>query len=251
MGRHCGVCKHPKVHEISRRMATGESLPSLVAAFGIPQSNLQRHRAKCVGTLPVAKLLRIPARVAALEAALPSRDELGSLYGGLRKQLDEIVVEARGRGQLVVSVTAVDAIRRNLDSVARIAGHDRPGDVSITVNTGPTINLVVERLLLALDSKPEIRDAVAAALAATDLQAAPIPLPDVTTRSSPSSVPDGTADLNSTLPPTSRRARRTSGVGAAPTAGGIAAAPVTPTPQRSSPAFDTTLAPPVDQVPRK
>ena len=70
-------------------------------------------------------------------------------------------------GRLSVSVAALDSLRKSWADVARLAGHDRAvGDTNIqlNVNSGPTINIIVDRLLAIVEDLPEVRARMATAL---------------------------------------------------------------------------------------
>ena len=85
-------------------------------------------------------------------------EEVAGGFASVRRQLDEIVAVAKAKGQLSVSVAALDSLRKSWADVARLAGHDRPaGDTNIqlNVNSGPTINVIVDRLLAIVEDLPE------------------------------------------------------------------------------------------------
>ena len=76
-----------------------------------------------------------------------------------------IVADAKAKGQLSISVAALDGLRKTWADTARLAGHDRPADtnIQVNVNTGPTINIVVDKLLAVVDD-PVTRDKLATVL---------------------------------------------------------------------------------------
>ena len=73
------------------------------------------------------------ARGTAAVACLPSKDELNSAYFELRARIDQIVVQAEQQGSLAVAISGLNSIRHTLDSLARLAGYDRP--------SGPQVNV--------------------------------------------------------------------------------------------------------------
>ena len=87
----------------------------------------------------------------------------------IRSQLDGIVADAKAKGQLSISVAALDGLRKTSADTARLAGHDRPADTNIQVNVhaGPTINIIVDRLLAVVED-PATRDKLATALLELD-----------------------------------------------------------------------------------
>ena len=166
MGRHCGVCRHPRLAALNKELLAGAPLVPTARKYGIAQASLQRHRNKCLGALPIAAARQVNT-ISVLQAALPSREEVAGGFASVRRQLDEIVDVARAKGQLSVSVAALDSLRKSWADVARLAGHDRPaGDTNIqlNVNSGPTINIIVDRLLAIVEDLPDVRARMADAL---------------------------------------------------------------------------------------
>ena len=76
----------------------------------------------------------MPSRLAGIEAALPTREEVAGGFASIRSQLDGIVADAKARGQLSISVAALDGLRKAWADTARLAGHDRPADINVAVN---------------------------------------------------------------------------------------------------------------------
>ena len=153
MGRKCSICASSMVHKVNKDLIAGVTLSEVSRRYSLPLGTIHRHRSKCIGAPSSTQIAAASTKLAVLQATLPTRDELGSMYGGLRDQLAAIVDDARAKGQLLVSVNAIDAVRKNLDSTAKLAGYDRPTDtnIQVNVNTGPTITVVVDRLLAVVD----------------------------------------------------------------------------------------------------
>ena len=81
-----------------------------------------------------------------------------------------IVADAKAKGQLSISVAALDGLRKTWADTARLAGHDRPADtnIQVNVNTGPTINIVVDKLLAVVDDPATSASKLATALLELD-----------------------------------------------------------------------------------
>jgi hypothetical protein len=152
MGRLCGVCQHPKLHEINRRLAAGEPGHAVARSYSIARSSMQRHRAKCAGLPNAAVISQIATQDAIIAASLPSREELGSHYAYLRAQIDEVVAKARSSGSLSIALSGLDMLRRNLDSVARLAIEQQPSAPGVTVNVN--VCDVVNQLLAVIGPVP-------------------------------------------------------------------------------------------------
>ena len=165
MGRKCSICASSMVHKVNKDLIAGVTLTEVSRRYSLPLGTIHRHRSKCIGAPSSTQIAAASTKLAVLQATLPTRDELGSMYGGLRDQLAAIVDDARAKGQLLVSVNAIDAVRKNLDSTAKLAGYDRPTDtnIQVNVNTGPTITVVVDRLLAVVDDA-ETKEKLATAL---------------------------------------------------------------------------------------
>ena len=73
-------------------------------------------------------------------------------------QLDEIVDVARAKGQLSVSVAALDALRKSWADARGSPGMTAPPATptsSSTSTRGPTINIIVDRLLAIVEDLPD------------------------------------------------------------------------------------------------
>jgi hypothetical protein len=100
-------------------------------------------------------------------ACLPSRDDLGSAYSELRAQLDQIVGKAVEEGQPKTAITGLNSMRQTLDSLMRLAGHDRPAtqaNVAVKPGTGLDLTGLAERLTKKFDRDPELKGRIAAAI---------------------------------------------------------------------------------------
>ena len=76
------------------------------------------------------------SRGTAAVALLPSKETLSGAYFDLRDRIDQIVAQAEQQGSLAVAVSGLNSIRQTLDSLARLAGHDRHGtQVNVAVQT--------------------------------------------------------------------------------------------------------------------
>src|SRR3954469_6410988 len=166
MGRRCQICSNTSINIINRALLGGATLSEIARRYGLALGSVHRHRSKCLGLPTSRAAIAAPSRLAGIEAALPTREEVAGGFASIRSQLDTIVDAARAKGQLSISVAALDGLRKTWADTARLAGHDRPVDTNIqlNVNTGPTISIVVDKLLAIVDDLPEIRVRIAEAL---------------------------------------------------------------------------------------
>ena len=58
-------------------------------------------------------------------ALLPSKETLSGAYFELRARIDQIVAQAQAEGSLSVAISGLNSLRQTLDSLSRLAGHDR------------------------------------------------------------------------------------------------------------------------------
>lgn len=92
------------------------------------------------------------ARGTAALACLPSKEDLGNAYFELRSRIDRIVDQAQAGGSLAIALQGLNALRQSLDSVARIAGHDRRVTQQVTVDLSVTITAAVQAVIAAVGS---------------------------------------------------------------------------------------------------
>ena len=167
MSRKCSTCQHVKRAEIDRRLAGGEPGKQVALDYGLNPSSLHRHRVNCLKLGSSNAIMKEVARVTAAVACLPSGDDLGSAYSDLRAQLDEIVGKAVDEGQPKTAITGLNSMRQTLDSLMRLAGHDRPtAQANVAVKAGVSLDLdgLAERLIQKFDHDPELKGRIAAAI---------------------------------------------------------------------------------------
>jgi hypothetical protein len=171
MSRSCTTCHHLKRPDIDRRLAAGEPAAQVARDYDLNPSSLHRHRVNCLQLAAAGTIKREVARGTAAMALLPSKDELGSAYLGLTKQIDEIVAQAKAEGSLKVAISGLNSIRQTLDSMSRLAGHDRADtniNVAVQTNVQLDVAALAESLMARFDHKPEIRAEIAQALLEMD-----------------------------------------------------------------------------------
>ena len=109
------------------------------------------------------------ARGTAAVACLPSKEDLNSAYFELKTRIDQIVSQAEQQGSLI---SGLNSIRHTLDSLTRLAGHDRPlgPQVNVAVQTNVNLDLsrLAERLIKKFDHEPELKARIAQALMEID-----------------------------------------------------------------------------------
>jgi hypothetical protein len=105
-------------------------------------------------------------------ASLPSKDDLHQAYAGLLAQIDQIVAEAKQQGSLSVALKGLSTLKQTLDSLTRLAGHDRPIDTQINVAIQNNVNIEVRdlaaRLIAKFDHEPDIKGRIADTLMEID-----------------------------------------------------------------------------------
>jgi hypothetical protein len=80
------------------------------------------------------------SRVAYLESTLPSKEELGDVLGQCISRLDKIVARAEKNGADVVGISGIDAIRKQVGDLARLAGHVGGGSTQ-NINVGVSVSV--------------------------------------------------------------------------------------------------------------
>jgi hypothetical protein len=171
VSRKCSTCQHIKRAEIDRRLAAGEPGSQVASDYGLNPSSLHRHRSNCLKLSSSNAIMKDAARGTAAVALLPSKETLGGAYFELRERIDQIVAQAQAEGSLSVAVSGLNSLRQTLDSLARLAGHDRAGtQVNVAVQNNLTINAaqIAARLIEQFDHKPDIKAEIAQALMRMD-----------------------------------------------------------------------------------
>ena len=154
MARPCTTCQHIHRPAIDRRLAAGEPIKRVAMDYGLSPVSLGRHRANCAGIAPGPAITKTASRAEVALASLPTRDELGVAHRDLRQRIDEIVSQARDAGSLAVALQGLNALRQSLDSLARIAGHDKPATSQVTVDVSVNVNAAVEQIIAAIGPSP-------------------------------------------------------------------------------------------------
>ena len=172
MSRACRTCQHLKRPEIDRRLAAGEPSAQVARDYELNASSLHRHRTNCLQLGSSNAIMKETARGSAAVALLPSKETLSDAYFGLRARIDQIVAQAEQQGSLPVALAGLNSIRHTLDSLARLAGHDRAGstqvNVAVQTNVNIELTLVAERLIKHFDRDPDLKARIAQALLAID-----------------------------------------------------------------------------------
>ncbi len=167
--RTCKTCQHLKRPEIDRRLAGGEPLTLVAHDYGLTPSSVYRHRTNCLNLRSSNAIAKDAARGSAAMALLPSKETLGAAYFELRDRIDQIVTQAEQQGSLAVAVSGLNSLRQTLDSLARLAGHDRPQvNVAVQTNVHVDVAQIAERLIRHFDQEPETKARIAQALAEID-----------------------------------------------------------------------------------
>jgi len=171
MSRKCSTCQHVKRAEIDRRLAAREPNNQIAKDYQISPSSLHRHRANCLGLASSNAIMKEAARGTAAVACLPSKEELNSAYFDLRRQIDEIVAQAKAEGSLQIALKGLNSIRQTLDSLSRLSGFDRQEtevNVAVQTNVNVDVRAIAERLIKEFDHEPELKARIARTLLETD-----------------------------------------------------------------------------------
>jgi hypothetical protein len=172
MSRACSTCQHLKRAEIDRRLAAGEPAAQLARDYGLTRSGLHRHRVNCLKLAASNALKKEAARGSAAIVLLPSKETLGGAYLQLRQRIDAIVAQAQAEGSLSVAISGLNSIRHTLDSLSRLAGHDRALETQVNVAVQSHVQLdytqLAQRLIAHFDHEPAVKANIAQALIAID-----------------------------------------------------------------------------------
>lgn len=115
MPRTCRVCESPRLEEIDARIAAGDPIPPIARDFGIPASNLYRHRDSHMNILRAITQSRPAATLATVE-----RLEL------LDQQLVEVLGIALRRSHTQAAVAAIDKRFRIAMAIAEFRNELQP-----------------------------------------------------------------------------------------------------------------------------
>ncbi len=168
MTRKCSTCQHTKRAEIDRRLAAGEPASQIARDYDLNPSSLHRHKSNCLGLPSSNQIMKQVSRGTAAITCLPSREDLNAAYFDLQARIDEIVNEAQQQGSLAIAISGLNSIRHTLDSLARLAGYDRPAgaQVNVAVQTNVQLDLtqIAERVITQFDHEPELKARIAQAI---------------------------------------------------------------------------------------
>jgi hypothetical protein len=174
--RPCTTCQHTKRAEIDRRLAAGEPGKQIARDYKVSPSSLHRHRVNCLRLGSSSAIMKEVSRGTAAVACLPSKDDLNSAYFELRARIDQIVSQAQQEGSLSVALNGLNSIRHTLDSLSKLAGHDRPSggqaNPAAQAQTSLEVAKIAERLIQEFDHEPELKGRIAQALMEIDHEAA-------------------------------------------------------------------------------
>ena len=170
--RSCLTCQNLKRPEIDRRLAAGEPAAQIARDYELNPSSLYRHRVNCLKLGSSNAIMKETARGTAAVALLPSKETLSGAYFELRARIDQIVAQAQAEGSLSVAITGLNSLRQTLDSLSRLAGHDRAGstevNVAVQTNVGLDLTKIAERLISRFDHEPDVKARIAQALMEID-----------------------------------------------------------------------------------
>jgi hypothetical protein len=155
-GPLCKVCTSQSRKLIDADMLSGMPLRQVSEKYGIPKSTVHNHRIRCQGIAATSdpekqrakgkekrEAAAAPSRIAALEAALPTREELGGSLEDVIYRLDRIISKhEHDDGTDTIALKGLGEMRSTIDALAKLAGHVGAGstDRSVHVNVGLAIS---------------------------------------------------------------------------------------------------------------
>jgi len=172
MSRSCRTCQHLKRPEIDRRLAAGEPVAPIARDYELNPSSLHRHRQNCLKLGSSNDIKKAAAQGTAAVTLLPSRESLCGAFMKLCERVDEVVEQSKQAGSLSTALSGLNAIRQNLNSLLRLAGHDRAAslDTPVSRGNGWDVATVAERLIQEFDQEPDLKSRIASALLKIDQQ---------------------------------------------------------------------------------
>ncbi len=154
MPRSCSACVHSECEAINAALVANEPYRTIADRYGLSHQALMRHKAE---HLPASLAKATDAKETALA------DDLLAQVKALRNKSISILQKAEAAGDLRTALLGIREARSCIELLAEMEGE---------INRNPTINILVAPewlavrtvLLKALQSHPEARQAVAAAL---------------------------------------------------------------------------------------
>jgi hypothetical protein len=115
MPRVCRVCSNPRREEIDAVLAAGQSVPKAAAEFGLPESNLYRHRKD---HMTVSRSINT-SRAAGVIATVERLEEID-------RDLSETYEMAKRRGHTQAAVNAASQRVRIIMEISGLRDEVRP-----------------------------------------------------------------------------------------------------------------------------
>jgi len=168
--RGCNTCQHIKGREIDRRLANGEPATRVAHDYGLSASSVHRHKTNCLKLASSNAIKKEAAKGSAALALIPSNENLGEVYAGLLRRIDEIVTQAQQEGSLKTAISGLNTLRQTVDSLVRwnIQSADAKADVAVQNNIRGTINQIIECVLDEFAHEPAIKARLAQAFLKVD-----------------------------------------------------------------------------------
>lgn len=154
MPRVCTVCTHAERGAIDRALATGTPNRRIATQYGLSEASVRRHAAE-----------HLPATLVKAQEAEDVRQALDVVQQltAINQASLDVLKQARDRHDGELALKAVDRVQKQIELQAKLLGelNDQP---VVTLWLAPEWLAVRTALLIALQSFPEARQAVAAAL---------------------------------------------------------------------------------------
>ena len=157
--------------EIDRRLAAGEPAAQIARDYELNPSSLYRHRVNCLKLGSSNAIMKETARGTAAVALLPSKETLSGAYLSFAPHRSNRSAGA-SRGLTFGCDLGLNSLRQTLDSLSRLAGHDRAGstevNVAVQTNVGLDLTKIAERLIGRFDHEPDLKARIAQAVMEMD-----------------------------------------------------------------------------------
>ncbi len=172
MSRNCKTCQHLKRPEVDRRLAAGEPAAQIARDYEVNPSSLYRHRVNCLKLGSSNAIMKDAARgTAGGRPTAVERNVERRLFRASHPHRPDCSA-GPSRGVTFGCDLGLNSLRQTLDSLSRLAGHDRAGstevNVAVQTNVGLDLTKIAERLIGQFDHEPDVKARIAQALMEMD-----------------------------------------------------------------------------------
>jgi len=134
MPRVCRVCIDPRREEMDGELAGGRSIPQIAREFGLPESNLYRHRkdhmnlatsivesSSAAALSSIEALQERDAELASIQAVALARGHTGAFVQAANQRIRIILEMANLRGEITPKAKTVMHVNLDREAAERIA----------------------------------------------------------------------------------------------------------------------------------